>query len=88
MQSFCKFSLLFISIKKLSEFSDWLTSKGDGYYKARDDFDRIIEFLDKEDMSNELAFFKEKTLKLDQIRNENFLKTFPELAELFTETTR
>ena len=67
---------------KLSIFSEELFNKGLTYFKASHDFRNIITFLDEQDKSNLLPVFKERTLKLDQLRNENFALTYPELAEL------
>jgi MoaA/NifB/PqqE/SkfB family radical SAM enzyme len=44
----------------------------------------IILFLENEDRSNLVAQFKKHTQTLDQIRNENFIENFPELAALFS----
>lgn len=67
---------------KLSTFSNELFKKGLEYLKASQDFQNLITFLDEQDKSELLPIFKERTLKLDQLRNENFALTYPELAEL------
>lgn len=67
---------------KLKNFSELLLTKGEQYAKAAKDFDRILSFLDEADMSNQLPLFRENTKKLDELRNESFLETFPELSEL------
>jgi len=44
---------------------------------------KIIEFMYGEDNSHLINEFQKKTKHLDQIRNENFAKTFPELKEIY-----
>lgn len=67
---------------KLSKFRDDLAAQGEEFNKVVHDFTNILAFLDEKDQSHLLPMFKDHTLKLDQIRNENFAKTFPELREL------
>lgn len=67
---------------KLSTFKDELFNKGFDYVKASHDFQNLITFMDEQDRSDLLPTFKERTLKLDSLRNENFALTYPELAEL------
>ncbi len=68
--------------EKLSKFRDELSEQGELFKKAANDFTNILYFLDEKDHSHLLPVFKEHTLKLDQLRNENFSITFPELREL------
>ncbi len=68
--------------EKLSAFKNELINRGPLFIKAANDFENIITFMDENDRSDLLNVFKEHTLKLDSIRNENFAATFPELREL------
>ncbi len=67
---------------KLAAFRDDLAAQGDRLQKAANDFTNILSFLDEQDQSHLLPVFKDHTLKLDKLRNENFAATFPELREL------
>lgn len=69
--------------ERLKVFQQNLQKKGLPFKKAADDFANLILFLDEEDMSDQLPVFRANTLKLDSLRKENFLVTFPELIELF-----
>lgn len=68
--------------EKLSKFRDGLSSQGELFQKATNDFTNILFFLDEHDRSHLLPVFKDHTLKLDKLRNENFATSFPELREL------
>jgi hypothetical protein len=44
-----------------------------------------IKFINQEDLSKHLGGFWRYTNKIDELRNENFAETFPELNKLLTE---
>jgi MoaA/NifB/PqqE/SkfB family radical SAM enzyme len=67
---------------KLNVFKLQLLSKSQEYAKAALDVDNIIKFMDEDDRSDLLPTFREHTLKLDEIRKESFLTTYPELSTL------
>ena len=67
---------------KLGQFKSELFSRGIHFQKAAHDFDNILNFLDEKDRSELMPIFKDHTLKLDQIRKENFTAVYPELSEL------
>ena len=67
---------------KLKTFQESLLARGSTFQKAANDIGNILNFLYEEDMSDQLPLFKEHTLKLDQIRHESFINTFPELSSL------
>lgn len=71
---------------KLSSFLESLLQRGEVFQKAAKDISNIINVLFEEDLSQQLPLFKEKTLKLDALRKENFATTFPELVELMHES--
>lgn len=59
-------------------------SKGSNYY-FESEIDKVIKYMYTEDQTNVLERFKEETKFRDSIRNESFIKTFPELAKLYEE---
>ncbi len=61
-----------------------LSAKGNLYLKAIVDINNLISFMDEKDKSGLMPIFQKNTLKLDKLRNEDFLKTYPELSELLT----
>lgn len=71
---------------KLSEFKESLPKRYPG--QSWDDFqasiDGIVSVMNKIDLSSELSNFKKVTKKLDQLRDESFQETFPEMAHLMT----
>ena len=71
--------------EKLKAFQDSLLQRGSEYSKVINDIENILSFLNEADMSDQLPLFRKNTLTLDSLRKENFLETFPELAELFFE---
>ena len=48
-----------------------------------DGIDSIINYLYSRNDQNLISEFKEEMIKLDKIRNENFIAVFPELAVLY-----
>jgi hypothetical protein len=48
------------------------------------DIDNILRFMNETDNSRYLVDFQKSTSRLDELRNENFLETFPELESLIT----
>jgi hypothetical protein len=48
-----------------------------------DGIDSIINYLYSRNDQNLISEFKEEMIKLDKIRNENFIAVFPELAALY-----
>lgn len=59
----------------------WLEPQ-DKLQRATNGFSSLVNLLMAQDSSNLFPRFKEEIRKLDQIRNENFWDTFPELAVL------
>jgi len=45
--------------------------------------DNIINHMYNEDNSNLIPKFRQEMQKMDMVRNENFLKVFPELKDLY-----
>lgn len=54
------------------------------FKKMQQDLDHVIEFMNEKNHANKLNIFQEKTRRLDEIRNENFLAVYPELLDLLT----
>jgi MoaA/NifB/PqqE/SkfB family radical SAM enzyme len=67
---------------KLIKFQFYLLNLGILYKKAAKDIENILTFMDENDNSEKLVLFRSATLKLDELREESFKKTFPELLEL------
>lgn len=73
----------------------WVDSLPDDYSNRQDNkslkaniqhfVDSYIKFINQEDWSKHLGGFWRYTNKIDEIRNENFAETFPELNKLLTE---
>lgn len=59
-------------------YEEW---KNSGYGIKR--LDGMLNFMESEDWSNRLPEMQEYLEKLDIIRNTNFSKTFPEMADIF-----
>ena len=54
------------------------------YGKICNELENIIHFMNLNHLNNEQENFIFKTNKLDALRNESFLETYPELSELFS----
>lgn len=67
---------------RLTKFKFKLLILGPSYLQTIRDIDSILKFMNEIDNSHYLAQFRERTLKLDQIRDENFATIYPELSEL------
>ena len=63
---------------KLEKFLPFLREKK--LYKVEKDFMHAIDHMMKEDRSHLFPKFLDTTKRLDKIRNESFLETYPELA--------
>lgn len=68
---------------KLTKFKFKLSCMDPKYHTSIKDFDNILNFMNAKNNSHLLSLFKENTLKLDKIRNEDFVATFPEIKDLF-----
>jgi hypothetical protein len=60
---------------------DWLKPQ-DTLQRATNGYKSILNFITAQDLEHLLPRFREEIEKLDNIRNENFWKTFPELLVL------
>jgi MoaA/NifB/PqqE/SkfB family radical SAM enzyme len=67
---------------RLTKFKFKLLTLGPSYLRTIRDIDSILKFMNGTDNSHYLPQFREKTLKLDQIRDEKFATVYPELSEL------
>ena len=68
--------------KKITEHIQWLEPQ-DKLTRATSGYKGLISFMDAEDKSQQyLQDFFTKTRALDNLRNENFYETFPELVEM------
>jgi hypothetical protein len=73
----------------------WVDSLPDDYSQRQDNTDlknnithyvnSYIKFINQDDLSNHLGGFWRFTDKIDEIRNENFKETFPDVYKLLTE---
>jgi len=68
--------------KKYESHIEWLKPK-DHLTRATKGFESGLDYMMRRDNSSALDQFKSNMKKLDDIRNENILKTFPELQELY-----
>ncbi|MAX66987.1 MAG: hypothetical protein CME66_08640 [Halobacteriovoraceae bacterium] len=59
---------------------------GQNWEKFKTELSNQIHFMNSADLSKKLSTFRQVTKKLDQIRNQNFCKTYPELQELYLNT--
>ena len=69
---------------KLTKFKFYLQGQNEKYHHTINDLGNILNFMDAQDLSENLPLFKQTTLKLDTLRNENFTETFSEISELLT----
>lgn len=69
--------------QKFSEYEDYLSSNNSD--KTIILFRSIIKFMNQQDMSSGLPKLRQFMGILDRIRDEDFLRTFPELENLFDE---
>lgn len=68
---------------RLSEFQEKCKSRG-GWEHVVESIRKVISFMDQKDISSLLPLFQQRTKALDQIRNESFVKVYPELSEMMT----
>jgi len=68
--------------QKYRKHIDWLADK-DPLTRASKGFESAINWMWEKDNTDKLALFWENTLRYDKIRDENVLKVFPELQELY-----
>jgi MoaA/NifB/PqqE/SkfB family radical SAM enzyme len=67
---------------KLEEHILEMRKLGSDYNKAVVDMKNVINFMEEKDHSEFMPLFKSNTLKLDEIRSENFKEIFPEISDL------
>jgi hypothetical protein len=67
---------------KLTKFKFYLQGLGDDYSKLVRDLENVLKFMTQKNSSENLEKFKLTTIRLDLLRKENFINTFPELFEL------
>jgi sulfatase maturation enzyme AslB (radical SAM superfamily) len=70
------------AIEKVLEHIDWLEDNG-ADSSVVNEWDGILQFMEKHDTSDLLSSFKTNTMSVDRIRSESFLDVFPELGELY-----
>ena len=70
-----------VVVPSYQEHIAWLEPQ-DKLQRATNGFKSALNFILANDRSDQLPRFREEIKKLDDIRNENFWKTFPELNEL------
>ena len=51
--------------------------------RATKGFESGLDYMMRRDNSSDLGRFKDTMKKMDNIRDEDIIKTFPELAELY-----
>jgi MoaA/NifB/PqqE/SkfB family radical SAM enzyme len=75
--------------RKFAEFANWLYEnyrQDEDYWKKNPygwkRWQAVLDFMDAEDHTNQLPAFKEYIEKLDNLRQTNFKKIFPELSHL------
>jgi MoaA/NifB/PqqE/SkfB family radical SAM enzyme len=69
---------------KLIKFKFKLSCMDKKFHVSIKDIDNILRFMNETDNSRYLVDFQKSTSRLDELRNENFLETFPELESLIT----
>jgi sulfatase maturation enzyme AslB (radical SAM superfamily) len=70
-----------VVIPAYQQHIEWLDPQ-DSLRRATNGYKSVVSMMQNTDASHLLPRFKKEIQKLDQIRNENFWKTFPELNEL------
>jgi len=70
--------------EKYEAHLEWLRPL-DHLTRATKGFESGLDYMMRRDNSTDLQQFKNTMQKMDNIRNENIVKTFPELAELYEE---
>ena len=68
--------------KKYEEHLEWLRPL-DHLTRATKGFESGLDYMMRRDNSKDLGQFKKTMQNMDRIRNEELVKTFPELAELY-----
>jgi hypothetical protein len=75
--------------RKFAEFANWLYEnyrQDEDYWKKNPygwkRWQAVLDFMDSEDHTDQLPAFKEYIEKLDNLRQTNFKKIFPELSHL------
>ena len=70
-----------VVVPAYEEHIAWLEPQ-DKLQRATNGFKSVLNFIMANDRSDQLERFREEIKKLDDIRNENFWNTFPELITL------
>ena len=70
--------------EKFEKHLEWLRPK-DHLTRATKGYESGLDYMLRRDNYKSISEFKSGMKKLDDIRNENILETFPELAELYEE---
>lgn len=70
--------------EKFLKHLEWLRPL-DRLTRATKGFESGLDYMMRRDNSKDLQQFKDTMKKMDVVRNENILETFPELAELYDE---
>jgi len=70
--------------EKIEAHLEWLRPL-DGLTRATKGFESGLDYMMRRDNNKDIQQFKDTMKKMDVIRDENILETFPELAELYEE---
>ena len=68
--------------EKIEKHLEWLRPL-DKLTRATKGFESGLDYMMRRDNNKDIQQFKDTMKKMDLIRNEDILKTFPELAELY-----
>jgi hypothetical protein len=69
---------------KIETHLEWLRPL-DNLTRATKGFESGLDYMMRRDNNKDIQQFKDTMKKMDAIRDENILETFPELAELYEE---
>jgi len=69
--------------KRYQEHIDWLNTFTEKPHNALSGFKNLLYFIEQKDYSDKIPMFKEITDRVDSVRNESFIETYPELKELY-----
>jgi hypothetical protein len=68
--------------EKYEKHLEWLRPR-DHLTRATKGFESGLDYMMRRDNSRDLLQFKDTMRRMDDIRDENIVETFPELAELY-----
>jgi hypothetical protein len=71
-------------VDKILDHINWLKDNN-AWTNIISQYENLITYLEQSVDDKAIRVFREKTLRLDAIRNESFLETFPEYKEIFND---